>query len=164
MRDSGALRAADPVRAQPGAAEDTQAGTTVFIRDLSVSTLIGVHEHERRRPRALLMDLDIELHASRAGQTDRLADTVDYAAVVVDVRRCLADKSYFLLERVAEFVADRILEEFDAKRVVVRVAKAGVLKDVGLVGVRIERCAAQAAAPAPSHFGGGRASAVSIHR
>lgn len=139
MRNSGALRAAEPDGALPGAAEHAQAGTTVFIRDLSVSTLIGVHEHERRGPRSLLMDLDIELHASRAGQTDRLSDTVDYAAVVDDVRRCLADKSYFLLERLAEFVAERILEDFDAKRVVVHVAKAGVLEDVGLVGVRIER-------------------------
>lgn len=145
-------RAADPVLPRPEPAEGAHAGTIVFIRDLSLSTLIGVHEHERRRPRALLMDLDIELHASRAGETDHLADTIDYAAVVDDIRRCLADKSYFLLERLAEFVADRILEEFNAKRVVVQVAKAGVLRDVGLVGVRIERRAEQAAGPATSHL------------
>lgn len=139
-----ATLAASAARPTLELAQDAAGATTVFIRDLAVTSLIGVHEHERRKPRTLLMDLDIELHASCAGRTDRLGDTIDYAAVVDDIRRCLAQKRYFLLERLAEFVAERILERFGAKRVAVQVAKARILRGVGLVGVRIER-----RAPAP---------------
>ena len=112
---------------------------TVFIRDCSVSTVIGVHEHERTQPLALLMDLDIEIAASTAGETDRIGDTVDYAVVVDRIRRELADKRYFLLERLAEFVADLVLEAFGALRVRLKVAKTGIIPGVGQVGVVINR-------------------------
>jgi dihydroneopterin aldolase len=86
-----------------------------------------------------MMDLDIEVAASRAGSTDHLADTIDYAAVVHDLRECLAGKRYFLLERLAEYVADRILSQFDAARVRVKVIKVGIIQGVGCVGVSLER-------------------------
>ena len=120
-------------------AEDALSGITVLIRDLSVQTLIGVPEHERRQPQSILMDLDIELDANPAGETDDLGDTIDYAEVVSDIRECLAGKRYFLLERLAEFVAGRILEKFGARAVSVKVAKVGILQGVGLVGVKIRR-------------------------
>jgi dihydroneopterin aldolase len=85
------------------------------------------------------MDLDIELDANAAAQSDDIADTIDYAAVVADLRQCLAGKSYFLLERLAEYVAARILERFGARRVTVRVAKIAILEGVGRVGVTITR-------------------------
>lgn len=115
------------------------AGVMVFIRDLAVTTLIGVYDHERRAPQPLMMDLDIELGANRGGKSDDLADTVDYAEVVDDIRACLAGTKYYLLERVAELVAERIIARFGARRVVVQIAKVGVLQDVRMVGVRIER-------------------------
>ena len=119
---------------------DTEAATTViFIRDLAVRTTIGVHASERRNMRVLLMDIDLELDASRAFRTDSLADTVDYAAVVDDVRELLANLSCHLLERVADVVAQRLIERFGARRVSVQVAKIGILKDVARVGVRLER-------------------------
>jgi dihydroneopterin aldolase len=120
-------------------------GYTVFIRELSVMTVIGVHAQERTAARALLMDLDIELAACAAGDSDRIEDTVDYSVVVDAVRAELAARSYHLLERVAETVAGLVLGRFGARRVRVRVAKAGILPGVGQVGVMIERaCGPQA--------------------
>ena len=130
-----------PARAAEPEEADAQP-VTVLVRGLAAGTVIGVHAHERRRRQIVVMDLDIELAACRAGASDRLADTVDYAAVAEDLRRCLAQKSYLLLERLAQFVAERILARFGARRVVVQVFKHGVLPDVQGVGVRIERRAA----------------------
>jgi len=101
-----------------------------------VRTLIGVHEHERRQPQSILMDLDVELDVNPAGETDDLVDTVDYAEVVSNIREWLVGKTFFLLERLAEFVAGRILDEFGARRVSVMVAQVGILEDVGRVGVK----------------------------
>jgi dihydroneopterin aldolase len=116
---------------------------TVFIRDMKVETLVGAFEHERTKLTELVMDIDIEM-ASHAGKSDALGDTIDYGAVVADVRRCLATKRYFLLERLSEFVASRILEKFGASRVSVSVAKQGIIEGVGRVGVLIERSAVDA--------------------
>lgn len=121
------------------AEEDPNSAITIVIRDLSVRTVIGVPDEERCQAQSILLDLDIDLDANRAAHTDHIGDTVDYAAVVDDLRGCLAGKSYFLLERLAEFVAGRILDEFGARRVRVKAAKAGILEGVGLVGVVITR-------------------------
>jgi dihydroneopterin aldolase len=122
--------------------EPADAGITIFVRDCSVRTVIGVPELERRQPQTLSMDLDIELEVNGAARSDHIADTVDYAAVIAEIRECLAAKSYFLLERLAEFIAARILDEFGARRVTVQVAKVGILEDVGKVGVKITRARA----------------------
>jgi dihydroneopterin aldolase len=143
------MRAPEEIR-MPLPREESPTGITIFVRGLSIATVIGVPALERARPQTLLMDLEIELGPSRAGPSDRLADTVDYAAVVEDLRECLAQKRYFLLERLAEFVAERILARYGAVRVGVRIAKVGILKDVGSVGVSLERRRAASAATASS--------------
>jgi dihydroneopterin aldolase len=112
---------------------------TVLLRDLAVRTTIGVSARERRAPRTLLFDVDIDLPHCRAGTTDRVADTVDYAVVAARIRARLGPDSFRLLERIAECVADLLLDEFGAAKVAVKVCKTGVVKDVALVGVRIER-------------------------
>jgi dihydroneopterin aldolase len=115
--------------------------TVVLLRDVRLDTVIGVHAKERRRPRALRLDMDIELPDSRAGRTDLIEDTIDYAAVVDDLRRAVGSKDYFLLERLAEFIAERVIRQFGAARVSLQIAKLGILRGVGRVGVRLERCA-----------------------
>ena len=115
------------------------APVTVLLRDLAVRTTVGVSAQERRAPRTLMFDLDIDLAHSRAGVTDRVADTVDYAVVAERIRERLAPDSFRLLERIAEVVADLLMDDFGAVRVAVKVCKLGILKDAGAVGVRIER-------------------------
>jgi dihydroneopterin aldolase len=113
----------------------------VFIQECGISTWIGVYEHERERPTRLLFDIEIDVDARRAAATDRIADTVDYATVVAELRAYLADQRHKLLETLSEVVADRILTRFPASRVRVRVAKVGIIEGVGRVGVEIERYA-----------------------
>lgn len=127
---------------------EATARTVIFIRDLAVQTTIGVHAKERRKTRMLSMDIDLELDASLAARTDALADTVDYAAVVDDLREVLQTMSCHLLELLADLVAQRLIEHFGARRVWVQVAKVGILKDVSRVGVRLERTSFRPAPPA----------------
>jgi dihydroneopterin aldolase len=111
---------------------------TVFIRDLAVETIIGVYEHERLAPTRLLMDLEIDIRAV-AARSDLIGDTVDYAEVVASVRGLLATNHFRLLESLVEFVTARLAAEFPVHRIRMRVAKTGILKDVGQVGVIAER-------------------------
>jgi dihydroneopterin aldolase len=77
--------------------------------------------------------------ASAASAADRIDQTVDYAQVVQDLRDCLFDRRHFLVEALADFVAQRLLAEFAAHRVRVAVAKQAVLEGVASVGVEVER-------------------------
>ena len=51
----------------------------------------------------------------------------------------MAERRFGLVEELAAFVAELVLNEFHAPWVRVSVAKLGILKDVRLVGVTIER-------------------------
>ena len=111
----------------------------IYIRDLRLDTVIGAYEHERRHPQPLQFDLEIGRHAIRACQTDRLEDTVDYAAVVRLIQDVLAAHRFHLLEPLAESLADHILKRFDANWIRLEVMKAGIVPGARFVGVRIER-------------------------
>jgi dihydroneopterin aldolase len=111
----------------------------IFIRDIRLDTLIGAYEFERRQPRSLQVNIEIGRPSIRACKTDDLADTIDYAAVVDVVRQAFASHTFHLLEPLAEYIVDRILEKFDAQWARIEVSKTGVVPDAREVGVRIER-------------------------
>ena len=111
----------------------------IFIRDIKLETLIGAYEFERRQPRTLQVNVEIGRASIRACKTDKLADTIDYAAVVDLVKDTFASHAFHLLEPLAETIADLILHKFDAQWARIEVSKAGVVPNARDVGVRIER-------------------------
>ena len=58
---------------------------TLELNGLSVDCIIGDLPAERRAPQRLRVDLALEIDDA-AAQSDRLADTVDYARLAADVR------------------------------------------------------------------------------
>jgi dihydroneopterin aldolase len=111
----------------------------IFIRELRVEALLGFHKRERFSPQTLSFDLEIGIANTAVFAGDRVADCIDYDKVASRVREIATGKHYNLVEALADRVARAILEEFGASRVKVSVAKLGVMKGAGLVGVAIER-------------------------
>lgn len=111
----------------------------IFIEELRVDTVVGYYEWERQLPQMIEINLDIAIPQNRAGQTDRIKDTIDYGAVVARVRSALAQTHFTLLERVCEHIADIVMNEFGAPWVSVSAAKIGLMRGVRRLGVRIER-------------------------
>ncbi|MDR1647603.1 MAG: dihydroneopterin aldolase [Zoogloeaceae bacterium] len=110
----------------------------IFIEALRLKTWIGIYPREKAMPQTVVLDLEIS-HLPLDGATDDLHATIDYAAVVARLKTELAERHFNLLETLAEWIAALVLTEFSAAQVRVRIAKLGVLKDVGRVGVQIER-------------------------
>jgi len=133
----GAFLGREP--ADPDIESAAQTSHRLFIRQCLVTTWIGVYEHEQLRPTGLLFDIDLDVDGRLAASSDRIADTVDYASVVDDLRVSLAQQRHRLLERLADAVAQRILARFRVWRVRVSVAKVGILEDVAQVGVEVVR-------------------------
>lgn len=111
----------------------------IFISDLRLDLLIGVYDRERVVPQAVQFDLEVALPGRKAAQSDQLADTLDYAAIVARIEASLRERRFSLLERVAEHIADLVLREFGAPWVKVSVTKLAPLRNVKRLGVTIER-------------------------
>lgn len=121
--------------------DDKPAGMDIiFVREIRLDTLIGAYEFERRQPRTLQVDIEIGRPSIRACRTDKLADTIDYAAVVDVVSEAFSSHTFHLLEPLAELIVARVLEKFDAQWARIEVCKTGVVPHARDVGVRIERC------------------------
>lgn len=119
----------------------------IFIEGLTGETVIGIDHGELHAPQPLVIDVHAGVPRARACDTDRIADTIDYAAVHARLLRLLAEHRLQLLEAFAEAVADILLDEFAASWVRVRVVKPRKFDDVQTVGVQIERRARAAATP-----------------
>ena len=112
----------------------------VEVRGLDVPARVGVLPHEKAEPRSLVLDLDLWVGTLRvAGVSDRLEDTVDYAALCETVRRACAERHFMLIEAVAERVAGVCLANPRIRCVCVRVAKSGAVAAAAEVAVRITR-------------------------
>ena len=93
--------------------EDSErAGPEVAIEvsGLSLYTQLGVTAAEREVGQRLLIDLRLEVGECDATVTDRLEDTVDYAAVCEAVVLVTQQRTYKTLERLCAAIADRLLE------------------------------------------------------
>jgi dihydroneopterin aldolase len=111
----------------------------IFLRELKVETLIGVYEWEKHVPQTLELDLEIALPSSRAGQSDDLADALDYAEITAHIRTVLTTRHFGLLEALAEHIARILLDDFKAPWVKVSVAKLNAIRNCKQVGICIER-------------------------
>jgi len=111
----------------------------IFLRELKVTTLIGIYEREKRVPQTLQIDLDIALPDTRACQSGDINDALDYAKVVQHIQAMLSERHFTLLETLAEHIAQIILKDFKAPWVRVSAAKLQAIRDCKMVGVSIER-------------------------
>jgi dihydroneopterin aldolase len=110
----------------------------LFVHDLVLACRIGVHAHERDRPQRVRLNLDLAV-AETDQPPRRLADVVDYAALVERVRGALSEGHVELVETLAERVAALCLEDPRVRSARVRVEKLEAVADAAAVGVEIER-------------------------
>lgn len=82
---------------------------TVSIRDLRVSTVIGVYDWERETEQALVFAVDMAADVAKAAANDDLADTLDYSTVARTVKTVVTEGKFQLIETAAERVAQRLL-------------------------------------------------------
>ena len=90
----------------------------------------GCLPDERSAGVHLDVDVEVRTHTGVAARTDRVEDTIDYAALVEKCRRVVEEGSFHLIETVAERIAEALLEEPRAVSVRVRVAKRPPLASV----------------------------------
>ena len=110
----------------------------VIVEELECHAHVGVPEEERKRRQKLLVDLELGLDLRKAGKNDRVEETVDYAAVAREVKKLAEERSFVLVEAIAESAAAMVLSRFPVEQVKVRIRKFSV-PGSSSVGVEITR-------------------------
>jgi 7,8-dihydroneopterin aldolase/epimerase/oxygenase len=96
---------------------------TVSIRDLRVSTIIGVYDWERETEQTLVLAVDMAADVAAAAVSDDIAAALDYSAVAQTVRSVVTAGRFQLIETAAERVAEQLLAGYRLSWVRVEVAK-----------------------------------------
>ena len=123
---------------------DKPPADSIVIKDLLVRGIIGVNDWEREVEQDILVNITLTADLSRAGQTDDLADTVNYRTVAKKLIAHVESTQRFTLEALAADIAAICLAEPGVRRARVRVEKPGALRFARSVGVEIEREAGSA--------------------
>ena len=112
---------------------------TIFIHKLRIDTIIGIYDWERTNPQTVYLDIEMGVNIRPAASSDHIDDTPDYKAVAERLLDFVGESAFFLLEAMAENIADLVLAEFAVQRVKVTIHKPGALDEAEDAGVMIER-------------------------
>jgi dihydroneopterin aldolase len=93
----------------------------VELRGLEVFGRHGAYESEQREGQVFLFDVRLEV--GERGADDDLAQAVDYTKVAAKIRELSDARRFDLLEGLATYVADTLVDEFDPARLELRVRK-----------------------------------------
>lgn len=113
----------------------------IELKGIEVYAKHGVHQREQERAQVFRVDVSAYLDLTRPGETDDLADTLDYSAMALEIREVVGANSHKLIETVAARVADAVLQHPEVSRTVVTIHKPNAPLDVAFedVSVTIER-------------------------
>lgn len=114
---------------------------TININNLKFFGYHGVGKDERRDGNDFSIDVFLEYDLKKAGKSDKLTDTINYADVCRYISVAQSRKKYKLLEALADDLAKGILTKFKPERVRIILRKHNIksLSNLDSVSVEIER-------------------------
>ena len=101
--------------------------------------MVGVYPQERDREQDILINLRLYADLSRACASDRISDTIDYEKIKLQVLEVVGKSKCFLIEKLAQEIADHLLSSQNIVKVSVNVNKPAALRFTKMVGVTITR-------------------------
>jgi D-erythro-7,8-dihydroneopterin triphosphate epimerase len=111
----------------------------IHIRNLRLRCIIGIFPEERSIRQDIILNITLFADLRTAGRSDALEDTVDYKALKREVMAMVESSQFFLIERLAEAVAQICLQYRRVDAVRVTVDKPGALRYADSVAVEIFR-------------------------
>ncbi len=111
----------------------------IYLSQLKLETLIGVYAWERQAKRTIFIDLELATDTRRAASTDDLVHTVDYGALAQRLTELAEKSEFFLIETLADRLANLILQEFNVRWLRLKLSKRGAIPTAADVGLVIER-------------------------
>lgn len=113
----------------------------IILKGLRFHGYHGASESERQVGQKYEIDAELTCDLSTAGMTDELAHTIDYGQVVNLMVEIGTQRSFQLIEALAETVASAILNQFPVQEVQLDVKKLSppIAHQLAYAGIRIRR-------------------------
>ncbi len=129
----------DNPRQPRGIADAQKSFRHVFVRDLEIRAMLGIHDHEKIEAQRVIINIDLRVKERGEPLEDDISNVVSYERVVDQVKEIVASGHVHLVETLAEMIAARCLENNWVIGVRVRVEKPDIIAEARSVGVEIER-------------------------
>ena len=111
----------------------------MVLRGMEYYGYHGVFAEERKLGQRFIIGLELELDLSAAGQSDDLSRTVNYAELHELVQGIVQQKSFKLIEALAEHIASEVLDNYTmVDALTVQVTKPHPPFDIHFEGVTVE--------------------------
>jgi FolB domain-containing protein len=111
----------------------------ILIEDLLLRTIVGINDEEREKPQDVVINITLFADLSKSCQSDAIEDTVDYKFIKTEVIDLVENSKFFLVEKMAQEIADICLKPKQVLKTIIRVEKPGALRFARSVGVEITR-------------------------
>ncbi len=111
----------------------------IFIKDLTVRCILGINQEEREKKQDIVINVVIHADLGKAGLSDDLGDTVDYKSIKKDILRMAESSRFYLIEKLAQEIADICLERRRVEVVTVHIDKPGALRFAKSAALEITR-------------------------
>ena len=114
---------------------------TISITGLRLTGYHGVFDFEKQNGQEFIIDLEVHLDLSRAGESDDLSHTLDYSVLVEQVAQRVTGAPVDLIEKLAEDILQIVWSHPQPTRAVVTVHKpeAPVAHPVSDIAVTLDR-------------------------
>ena len=114
----------------------------IILTGIEVSGRHGCSEFERQHKQLFVVDAELYLDLAQAAKTDDLGDTIDYVAVISDIKKIVGGAPRNLIETVAQDIAELLLRRYmllDAVKIVLRKTTPPIDEKLSSVAVEIFR-------------------------
>ena len=111
----------------------------IKLTELTVNTVIGIWEWEKRNPQKVVFDIEMSTDISKASKSDSIEDALDYKAISKRVKQYALENHFDLIETLADRIAEIILNEFEVLWVKLTISKPYAIRDSKNVSLIIER-------------------------
>ncbi|MBM4153082.1 MAG: dihydroneopterin aldolase [Kiritimatiellaceae bacterium] len=111
----------------------------IHIRDFTLRCIIGIYPEERIHKQDVIINITLDTDLRAAGQSDDLADTVDYKSLKLELLSFVENSQFQLIEALADGIAAICLKSPKVQSVTVSLDKPGALRFCRSVAVEITR-------------------------
>jgi len=110
----------------------------ICIKNLRVSSILGVYEEERRKERDIVINIRLEYDATEAVESDALEDALDYKQVRDRIVNFVEGTQFKLLEKLADGIIQELIRDPRIRKLHLEVDKPHALRLAESVSAIVE--------------------------
>ena len=110
---------------------------TVFIKDLIIEEIIGIHKHEKVKKQKIKFNLVFDVNQNTLPNEGDIKSIIDYEKIINKLQDLAKNKKYNFLESLAEDSFKEIFEDNRINSVKIKIEKPEAIKNAESVGVEV---------------------------